>query len=257
MPPDRVQVQTIGEGLWFLSGSSHNSVAVEFRDFAAIIEAPLDEERSTLVLSEVRKLAPGKAIRYLVNTHHHFDHCGGLRTYVAQGATIITHQSNRPFYETVLAAERRLLPDRLSLSPVPPKILTVDDKYVLTNGGRVLEIHHLQGNLHSDGLLAVYLPGERLLIEADAYTPSPADASPPTTPTPFALNLYENIQRLKLDVERIVPIHGRIVSWSELRKDVGKEVPPPPAGLLRARSRKEPRRKLPAHVEAALPMGIH
>src|SRR5438094_820905 len=86
-------------GSW---GADLNSLAMEFRDFMAVVDGPLSEERSLAVIAEVQKLAPNKPIRYVVNTHHHFDHSGGLRTYVAEGATIITHQSNRAFYESVV-----------------------------------------------------------------------------------------------------------------------------------------------------------
>jgi Metallo-beta-lactamase superfamily len=97
--PARVESQKLADGVWFLGGGSHNSLAVEFRDFIAIVDGPLSEERSLAVIAEVQKLVPNKPIRYLVNTHHHFDHSGGLRAYVAEGATIVTHQGNRAFYE--------------------------------------------------------------------------------------------------------------------------------------------------------------
>ena len=90
-PPVRVTTEKLADGIWYLTGGSHHSVLVEFADHVALIEAPQNEERSTAVIAEVKKLTPTKPIRYLVNTHHHFDHSGGLRTYVAEGATIVTH----------------------------------------------------------------------------------------------------------------------------------------------------------------------
>ena len=66
--------QKIADGVWFLAGGSHNSVLVEYPTYLAMIEAPLDEARSLAVISEARKLAPNKPIKYLINTHHHFDH---------------------------------------------------------------------------------------------------------------------------------------------------------------------------------------
>jgi len=83
-PPMRVQADKLADGVWLLAGGTHNSVAVEFRDFVAVVEAPLNEARSLAVIEEVNKLIPDKPIRYLVNTHHHFDHAGGLRTYLAR-----------------------------------------------------------------------------------------------------------------------------------------------------------------------------
>jgi glyoxylase-like metal-dependent hydrolase (beta-lactamase superfamily II) len=229
-----VVVQPVAEGLWFLTGGSHNSVAVEFRDFVAVIEAPLDEERSLAVIDEVHRLAPHKQIKYVINTHHHFDHSGGLRAYVAEGATVITHESNRRFYDLVFEADRKLYPDRLSKSDKHASMETVTDRYDLRNGARVMEIHLVEGNLHNGGLLMVYLPRERLLVEADAFTPGEPGAPPPATPNPFTVNLYENVQRLKLDVAQVAPIHGRLVPWAEVLKAVGKQSQPQPDGMLHA-----------------------
>ena len=98
VPPIRVEADRLADGVWLLGGGSHNSVAVEFGDFVAVIEAPLNEERSLAVIEEVMNLVPEKPIRFIVNTHHHWTHLGGLRTYVHEGATVITHEGNRPYY---------------------------------------------------------------------------------------------------------------------------------------------------------------
>ena len=97
--PIRVESQELEDGIWLIGGGSHNSVAVEFSDFVTVIEAPLNEERSLAVIQEVQRLIPDKMIRYLVVTHHHTDHSGGIRTYVAQGATIVTHEANLDFLD--------------------------------------------------------------------------------------------------------------------------------------------------------------
>jgi len=82
------------------------------------------------------------------------------------------------------------------------------DKKVLTDGNHVIELYRLQGSYHNDGLIVAYLPKEKILVEADAFTPpAQADAPPPNPITANNANLMENIGRLKLDVETIVPIH--------------------------------------------------
>ena len=157
-PPVRVESQKLADGVWLLGGGSHNSLAVEFRDFMAVVDGPLSEERSLAVMAEVQKLVPSKPIRYVVNTHHHFDHSGGLRTYVAEGATIITHQGNRAFYENVAfhPGARPLQPDRLSLAPRAPVFETVNQKYVLSDGVRTMDVHLVQGLGHAQGMLVAY-----------------------------------------------------------------------------------------------------
>ena len=74
----------------------------------------------------------------------------------------------------------------------------------------------LTTSVHNDTFLMVYLPKEKLLIEADDYTPLPPNAPPPATPNPLNVNLIENIERLKLAVDKILPLHGRVAQTSEL-----------------------------------------
>jgi glyoxylase-like metal-dependent hydrolase (beta-lactamase superfamily II) len=221
-PPVRVESQKIADGVWYLTGGSHHSALVEFRDHLVVIEGPQNEERSLAVIAEVKKLVPSKPIKYLVNTHQHFDHAGGIRTYAAEGATIVTHQIYRPYYQKVFANPRTLNPDRLAQARGTATFDTVSDKKVLTDGARTLELHHIQGNPHNDGILMAYLPQERILIEADVYTPAPPAAAPPPTPNPFSVNLYENLQRLKLEVGQIAPLHGRLVTLDDLLKAIGR-----------------------------------
>jgi glyoxylase-like metal-dependent hydrolase (beta-lactamase superfamily II) len=221
-PPVRVSVEKLADGVWYLTGGSHHSVAVEFADHVAVIEAPLNEERSLAVIAEVKKQIPSKPIRYLVNTHHHFDHSGGLRTYVAEGATIVTHESNKTFYEKTFKAPHTLNPDRQWREKKRAKILAVGAKHALTDGARVVELHLIQGSPHNTGNLMAWFPKEKLLVEVDVYTPLQPNAQPPATPNPLTVNLYENIQRLNLDVDKIAPLHGRLVTIAELRRTIGK-----------------------------------
>ncbi len=221
-PAVRVESQKLADGVWYLTGGSHHSAAVEFSNYVVVIEAPQNEERSLAVIAEVKKLVPNKPIKYLVNTHHHFDHSGGIRTFAAEGATIITHQVNRAFYVGASRSARTLGPDKLAQAKKAMAIVTVMDKHVVTDGSRVLELHHIRGSAHNEGIIMGYLPKEKLLIEADVFTPPAANAAPPATPNTFTVNLYENLQRLKLQVEQIAPLHGRLVTMGDLLKAVGK-----------------------------------
>jgi Metallo-beta-lactamase superfamily len=121
-PQQRVVTTQLAPGVVLLGGGSHNSVAVEFKDFVTVIEGPLSNQRTNAVIAEVRKTFPSKPIKYLVNTHNHFDHLGGVRGFVAEGATVITDDRNRNFYTRVVLApqQRTLSPDRLSQRPFAP-----------------------------------------------------------------------------------------------------------------------------------------
>ena len=165
---------------------------------------------------------PNKPIRYVVNTHHHFDHAGGLGPFVVEGATIITHDVNKAFFESSLAAPRTVQPDKLAQSGKKATVEGMQDKRVLSDGTRTVELYLIQGTVHGDGLIMAYLPKEKLLVEADAYTPAAPNAAPPAQPNPAQVNLYDNIERLKLAVDQILPLHGRKVPLAELQKWIGK-----------------------------------
>ena len=214
--------QKLADGVWYIGGAGANSVAVEFKDFVAIVESPTNEQRSIAVLDETRRLVPAKPIRYLVNTHHHFDHLGGIRTFVAEGATIITHQRNRDFYERVVfsPAPRTLEPDRLSITPRAPVFETLNERYALSDGTRVLEIYAVPGLAHNQNMLIAYLPKEKIVIEGDLYTP-PAAGAPAPAVNASNRTFRDTVQRLKLDVAQIASIHGRVAPWDEFARFVG------------------------------------
>jgi len=206
--PVEVTVETLAKGVYYLRGGSHHSVVVDQADGIVVIEGPQHEERSNAVIAKAKELVPGKPIRYVVNSHHHFDHSGGLRTYVDEGATVVTHASNQPFYEQAWAAPRTINPDRLAKSGKTPQFLTFTDKLVLEDKAHPVEVHHIAGNGHNDAFAMIYLPKEKVLIEGDAWTPSPPGAPPPSARNPYTANLFENVRRLKLDVRRIAALHG-------------------------------------------------
>src|SRR5204863_3341089 len=155
--PVRVETEKLADGVYLLGGASHNSIAVEFNNFVAVFEAPLDEQRNLAVIDEIVKLIPNKPIRFLVNTHQHFDHIGGLRTYMHIGATIITHQKNINFYtrDVLNYVPRTLEPDMISLWP-PTELAevyqyeTVRENYVLRNGTRSMHISYVQPLAHAE-----------------------------------------------------------------------------------------------------------
>jgi glyoxylase-like metal-dependent hydrolase (beta-lactamase superfamily II) len=219
-PP--VKVTALAEGVFYLTGGTHHSVAIEQQDHVVVVEAPLNEERSLAVIAKVKEIIPNKPIKYLVNTHAHFDHSGGLRTYVDAGATIVTAQQNQPYYAQAWAAARTLNPDRLARSNRSANFETFLDKYVLSDVKRSIEIHSIAGNGHNDAFVLAYLPTEKILIEADAYTPTPANVPLPASPNPYSVNLYDNIQKLNLAVDKIAALHGpRVVTLADLRGAIG------------------------------------
>jgi glyoxylase-like metal-dependent hydrolase (beta-lactamase superfamily II) len=213
-----VAVEKMADGVYLIGGGPANSYLVEFRDFVAVFEAPGNEARSLAVIDLVAKLAPGKPIRWLVSSHPHFDHIGGLRTYLHIGATIVAHMKNIAFLNRdVLNYEpRTVAPD--IVSRWPPTELSegynyeaVQENYVITDNRRILRVYYVQPLQHVEGMLMAYLPAERIAFQADLFDTHEA---PRPAQLPAMRSLATQVARLKLEVDTLAPVHGKPVPWS-------------------------------------------
>ena len=222
-PP--AQSEKLGDGVYLITGG-YAVIAVDFKDYIALIECGQSEDRALAVIGEAKRLIPNKPIRYVINTHSHFDHSSGLRTFVAEGSTIITHQVNKAYLEKVLAMPHTLNPDKNQEAKKKPMVEGMGEKKVLIDGTHVIELYHLRNFGHHDGMVMAYLPKEKVLLEADGYNPQAANATPPNPPSPYTVSLLDNIQGLKLDVQRIVAVHypadNRMVTMTDLIRWVGR-----------------------------------
>jgi glyoxylase-like metal-dependent hydrolase (beta-lactamase superfamily II) len=222
-PPVRVGVEKLADGVWYLSTPNARNWAVEFNDHVVVVEGIGSEARSLAAIEEIKKAIPNKPIRYVINTHAHYDHAGGLRTYVAQGATVITHELNKPFFEKVWARPRTIAPDSLSKAPKAATFETVSDKKVLTDGTRTIELYHMKGTSHNVANLLVYMPAEKLLFWGDGYNPPAGDdpRDPVRTPEQM-IDLYRAITMNNLDVKTVAPAHGfGPKPYDNLKKAIG------------------------------------
>jgi len=220
-PYTRVASQKPAEGVWYVTGGTHHSVVIEMKDHVIVVEGPLNDERALAVIAEARTLVPNKPIKYLIVSHHHFDHAGGVRAFAGEGVTVVTHEVSRPYFERAIASPATVNPDHFTKSGRKATVEGVRDRRVLTDGTRTVEVRAITGILHADDMLMVYLPKERFLIEADAYTPPPPNTAPMSPPNPFNISLLENVTQQGLAVDQILPLHGRIVPFAELQKAAG------------------------------------
>jgi glyoxylase-like metal-dependent hydrolase (beta-lactamase superfamily II) len=221
----RVDVDKLANGVYLLGGGPANSYMVEFRDFVAVFEAPINEERSLGVIEAVAKLAPNKPIRYLIISHPHFDHIGGLRTYNHIGATVVTHYINLKFLnrDVLTYKARTVKPDIVSLWP-PTEVAEgynyegIQERYVISDDTRNLHVYYVQPLQHVSGMVMAYLPAERIAFEADLFDTHEA---PRPAQLPAMRSFMNQVQRMKLNVATVAPVHGKPVPWSTFTDALG------------------------------------
>ena len=205
-----------------LNGGTHNAMFVAFNDYVLVIEAPeqiVYNGTSLGALKKIKETVPGKPIKYLVLTHHHSDHAGGFREYVAEGATIVTTATAKSVLEKAAALESSLLPNfstrqKLTIETVANK------KRVFQDDKHVVELYDIGPNPHANEILVAYLPKEKILFQADMLNPAPNGTIPIAQDVTISFN--EKLQQLGLDVEKIYGVHGRAATPQELRASVEK-----------------------------------
>jgi glyoxylase-like metal-dependent hydrolase (beta-lactamase superfamily II) len=210
-PP--VEFVQLAEGVHHVLGTSHNNVIIEMRDHLVIVEAPLYEARSQTVIKAIKERFPTKPMRYIIPTHFHLDHSGGIRGFMAEGAIVVAPAIATDFYMRVAKAPHTARPDSLEKKGRAVMIESyASDRRVLTDGSRQVEIY-LMPTSHAEDLQVVYLPREKILIEADHVSPRKNKVAP----GPRVDEFLQGIERLKLDVTTIAGIHGDTGNMEGLR----------------------------------------
>jgi glyoxylase-like metal-dependent hydrolase (beta-lactamase superfamily II) len=207
------------ENVYTISAGGYNVLAVGFKDHVFVMEAPGSDDASKQAIAEIKKLFPGKPIKYIAVTHHHDDHAGGIRTYIAERAIVLAMPGERAFFEKVASSRFTIDPDTLTLNPQRLQVeLIKEGRRVLTDGTTTIELIDIGPGGHTDEMLVAYLPAQKLIFQGDLLN-RPANNDPATvndTTVHFA-NWLENS---KLAVDRVIGVHGPPSTIDELQKGV-------------------------------------
>ena len=210
-PP--VEFARLAEGVYQIRGSSHNTVIVEMRDHLITVEGPLYDERSVSVIKAIRERFPAKPIRYVIPTHTHLDHSGGIRGFMAKGATVVVPFVATEFYARVAKAPHTIRPDSFEKSKRAVVIESYGGGYrTLTDGDQRVEIYPLPTS-HAGDFQVIYLPREKILIEADHVSPRGGQVRP----APILREFVQAVDKLNLDIQTVAGIHGDSATMQAVR----------------------------------------
>lgn len=217
--PNPQPFEKFSENVYTVNAGGYNVLVVGFKDYVFVMEAPGGDNVSRQAIEQIKKLFPNKPIRYIAVTHHHDDHAGGLRTYVAEGATVIAAPGEKTFFERIVKSKFTIDVDTLTRNPQPLKIEPLaGGKRVLTDGTTTVEIYDIGSGPHTEEMLVAYLPNEKIIFQGDLLN-RPSNGDYPIA-NDTTVHFAKWLESKKLTVEKIVAVHGTVSTMDELRTAV-------------------------------------
>lgn len=210
-----------------VNGANYNVMFVAFKDHLMVFDAPEPfpyGSATEAVMKKIKETLPGKAIKYAVLTHHHSDHAGGARGYIAEGIPIVTTPGNRVIIEKLASAPFTVTQDALARNNRKPVFeIVADKKRIFSDDDQRVELYDIGPSPHANEMLVAYLPKEKILFQADLVLVNQDGTIPAASDS--SVQLAEKIQQLGLNVERIIGAHGRVLTMDELRTAITKRKP--------------------------------
>jgi glyoxylase-like metal-dependent hydrolase (beta-lactamase superfamily II) len=210
----------IGPNISMVTGGSHNALIVATNDSLVAFDAPGDDGLSNWIISAARRKYPGKPFRYVVLTHHHLDHTGGIRAFAAQGAVVVVKKGDGDYFRRVLTAPQSL--NMYGVNTVIPRIIEVKDKWRKTVGGRVIEAYSLE-NSHATNYLVPYIPDARMAFQSDLWVagiPAPSDPALAAYVRRSGRAIVEGLKKAGITPEKLAGGHGDVQDYADLVRHV-------------------------------------
>ena len=212
--PVTVTLVELAPGVWRAEGGSHHSLVVDQGTQLVLVEAPQSNARTKAVLDTLASRFPSKRVGIAVNTHHHWDHAGGLRTVMAAGIPVVTHARNATFVARIAEARKTKAPDALTRGTKKAAIQQVTDRTTIGTADTRVIVFTIP-SVHAEGLLAAYVPSAKVLFISDILTPAP-------NPTPAAAAGARELVAFARDrgivVERLAGGHGPVWTWAQVEE---------------------------------------
>jgi glyoxylase-like metal-dependent hydrolase (beta-lactamase superfamily II) len=185
--------------------------------FLVVAEAPLESKNGELIIKEAKKIAPHKPIKYFVFGHHHPQYLGGVRPFINNGTTILTHSSNTDYLKQVATFKHTIQPDALQMSNKPLLFEVVDEKRIIKDSNFEMQIIHIGWmSKHTDDYLVYYFPKYKLLFEDDLVWIKKEGGAKPAGER--QKGLYDAIKKYGLDVETI--IQSWPINYMEVKTEI-------------------------------------
>jgi glyoxylase-like metal-dependent hydrolase (beta-lactamase superfamily II) len=215
-PPAEPAFDQVGPGVYLASGlaGGYRMLVADLGDHLAVMESPNGSEQSGRAIERINKQFPGKPIKYVIPTHHHDDHAGGLRAFVATGAVVVTTRGNAKIFRRMAAAPYTIEPDAQAMQQRKVEFLFVDGKLVLEGGGTRLEIIDIGPSPHADEMLIGYVPASRFVFQGDLY--NTGGGSPDTWGNLTTAHFSEWLGKSGLAVDSVGGTHSAVRTRPEM-----------------------------------------